>query len=225
MATVVLGIVFGAALPTFFWVLYRGAATLRFRDDLRLTALLIAILSAILVLTSTGLWISRVFTNYDSSVLAASPSPFNLNNLLALAMSLVNLAPVAVLYALSRQPATERIEPPYRPLRIVSTITVVIAIIVLAFLAIRIAAFPHYYQTIRAQAIRNGYGAPTLIGLMADGLRTFIEQACAYAAPILVWLSLRSKPAAPARLAAPLEEQPSHAHASDDTEHPAGPAL
>lgn len=191
------GIFFVAIIPAFYLVLYLGADSFRFRDSLRLPALAAGALLTLITLLSTGVWLFRVLSNTDT-VLAASPSPFTWNNFLSLLLDLSNLAPAPLLYAFFRGASNDSPAPsPYKPLRIVATSTVVVWTLWLAFLAIRMGFFPSIYPAIRDQALRLHRNVPTLLFMFADGFHQLIQQACIFAAPLLVWLSLRTKPAPP----------------------------
>lgn len=202
----VLLILYSAVIPIFYFALYRNEYPLYFSKPLRLLALIAAFTFAVILLTTLPAWIRSlaaylaVFAAFDWSIGATSVLAFvrdsrTIGQLFTLLGELSNIAYILVLIAMFRR-ADEPLEadaPVSRLLRTMTKIAVISWGLWVAFLVVRVIAMPFAFVQTRTYALQIGRTPPLLWEMMAEAIRTLLIQACLFAAPYIVYRSLKGR--------------------------------
>ena len=81
--------------------------------------------------------------------------------------------------------------PVSRLLRVMTTVAVISWGLWVAFLVVRVIAMPFAFVQTRNYALQIGRTPPVLWDMMAEAIRTLLIQTCLFAAPYIVYKSLR----------------------------------
>jgi hypothetical protein len=202
----VLLFLYSAIIPAFYFALFRNEAFLRFPKRLRLLALMAAFTFAVIVLTTLPAWIRTlaaylaVLAGVDwrigaSSVLAFLGDPRTIGLFSTLIGELSDIAGILVLTVIVRS-ADEPLEadvPVSRLLRVMTKMAVISWGLWVAFLVVRVIAMPFAFVQTRTYALQIGRTPPLLWEMMAEAIRTLLIQTCLFAAPYVVYKSLRER--------------------------------
>ena len=203
----VLVTLFSAILPAFYFALYRNEAMLYFPKRLRLRALLAAVTFAVIVLAALPAYIRSltaylvVLVAFDwrigaASVLVFVRDPRTIGQLSTLLGEASNIACILLLIAIFRR-ENEPLEadvPVFKLLRVMTRAAVISWGLVVAVLVVRVFAMPFVFVQLRTYAFQIGITPPLLWDMMADAIRTLLIQTCLFAAPYIVYKSLRERP-------------------------------
>jgi len=200
----VLVILFSAIIPVFYFALYRNEALLYFPKRLRLLALIAAFAFAVIVLTTLPAYIRSlaayfaVFAPFDwsiggASVLGFVRDPRTIGQLSTLLGEASNIACILMLIAIFRC-GNEPLEvdvPVSKLLRVMTKVAVITWRVVLVIILVRLAALPYVLFQLRNYALQVGRTPPTFGDILA--IRESLLQACLFAAPYIVYKSLRER--------------------------------
>jgi len=200
----VLTILFSAIIPLFYFALYRNEALLCFPKRLRLLALIAAFTFGVIVLTTLPAWVRSLAAYFAvlsaldwrigaTNVLVFVRDPRTIGQLSTLLGEVSNIACILMLIAIFRC-ANEPIEadvPVSRLLRVMARVAVVAWRLVLVVILVRLAALPYVLFQLRNYAFQVGRTPPTFGDILA--IRASLLWACLFAAPYIVYRSLRER--------------------------------
>jgi hypothetical protein len=195
-----------AIMPVFYFALYRNEGSLRFPKNLRQASLVTALVSGLIV--GSGLWhwfgslgsYWRAMEALDwksgaTSVIAAARDPRTIGQVSTGLGVLSSLAYILLLLAFFLQAnselPTDADVPVSALLRRVTKLALVAWGLWVAFNLFRVCVTPYYYFQLRSVALQAGRRPPQLGIFMAKPIRTFLEQACLFMAPYIVYNSWR----------------------------------
>ena len=207
----VLVTLFTAIFPIFYFALYRNEAVLYFPKRLRLLALIAAAIFSVIVLTTLPAYVKSL-TDYlarlvafdwsigGSSVLAIVRDRRTINQLSTLLGQISNIATILLLIGIfcHAGEALESDVPVYRLLRVMTKIAFFTWRIVLAVTLLRFAALPFVYIQLRNYALQLGRTPPPFRDILA--IRESLLQVCLFAAPYIVYKSLRERTPKPTKV-------------------------
>ena len=199
-----LGILYSAIIPVFYCALYRDEALLYFPKRLRLLALIGALTFAVIVVTTLPGWVRSlaayfaVLSKLDwrigaTNVLVVVRDPRMIGQLSTFVGEASNIACILLLIAIFRC-ANEPLEadvPASRLLRVMARVAAITWRLVLVIILVRLAALPYVYLQLRNYALQLGRTPPPLRDILA--IRESLQQVCFFAAPYIVYKSLRER--------------------------------
>jgi hypothetical protein len=195
----VLVVVFSAIMPVFYLALYRHEEALRFPTHLRPLSLAAALLLTIITVSGSSTWATAFGGN--ASVLTEARDNWNISQIAPLFGGLSNIAYVLLLITLFQHSTEEFGGVPFNSalLSFVTKVAVMLWGVILVFNFVHLVALtPYTYFQIRGYALQMGRKPPELRDMMAQSLRTLIEQACLFTAPFIVYRSTRRRRQEPA---------------------------
>ena len=197
----VLAWLFTGILPLFFLALYRNEGTLRFPKSIRVCSLVTALVFGFLVVLDLWEWIGSLSSYWAAmnlvdwksgatSVVAAARNPQTIGEASALLSEVENFAYILLLLVFWRQTDDESSDVEVPVSRLLSFVTKVALIaygLWVAFNLTRIAVTPYFYFQLRNAALGTGRQPRPFELVMANTLRMFLEQACLFMAPYIVF--------------------------------------
>jgi hypothetical protein len=202
---IVLGSLFAAIMPVFYFALYRNEGALRFSKRLRVLSLAAALVFGTIVAAGLPEWIGSVgaywrtiqrldWSGGATSILTAARDSRALGQISNLLSEFSNLACMLVLVAFFRKATGEsKLDTPIsRLLRLVTKVAVIAWGLWLLFNVVRlpIVAF-HDFQLLDSRSVLGPRAAP--FGRVLEEIRSLAGQACLFAAPYIVYKSQRQK--------------------------------
>jgi hypothetical protein len=199
-------LLFTAIMPVFCFALYRDEGSLRIPKRLRLLALAAALTFSVIILTALP-GLVRSLAGYlavlaafnwrlgANSVLIILRDPRAIGQISTVLGEISAIAFILLLVAIFQQPSDgfETDVPVSRLLNRVTKAAVISWGLWVAFLAVRVIAMPFVFLQLRTYALQVGRTPPQLKDMMAEATYTLLVQACLFAAPYIVYRSLRER--------------------------------
>ncbi|HXB75122.1 MAG TPA: hypothetical protein VNY05_43220 [Candidatus Acidoferrales bacterium] len=207
--------IFSAILPLFYLALYRDEGTWQIPRRLRLLSLAAAVLFGMIVAIGAPAWIESLGLIRSQSVLSQERAPWSINDLAQIMAQLSNFAYILLLVTMYRQVEDERQPdvPASKLLAVVTKIAVIFYGLWVTFNLIRLALTPYSYSQLRDYALRIGRTPPPFQELVKEAIRAVLTGSCMFAAPYVVWATIRSQ-----RAARPCPDASEEAQGSGETE-------
>jgi hypothetical protein len=197
---------FAAIMPVFYFALYRNEGTLRFTRELRLLSLAAAVSIGIVLAAGLPDWIESQgpywtaiktldWRSGGTSLLPALRALKKINQFSTLLAALGDIAYILLLVALFRQGTSGDSTPDLpvsRWLKLVTTVAIIAWGIWAAFNLLRILSVPFTYAGIRSFDLQTGRTPPSFATVMLSDVRDFVTQASLFAAPFVVFKSIRA---------------------------------
>jgi len=197
-------LLFIAIIPAFYFALYRSEGALPVPKRLRLLAIATAFAVGTIAIVGLPAWIKSfglywaAMTTLDwrmgaTSVLILARDPRTIVQISTLFAEFSNIAYILLLVAIFRQESDllEIDVPISRQLNRVAKVAVIAWGIVLAAVLVGLALTPYSFFTLRNLALQIGRRPPTFGDLLVERIRNALVQACLFAAPYIIYRSLR----------------------------------
>jgi hypothetical protein len=204
--------IFSAILPLFYFALYRNQGTWQIPRRLRLLSMAAAILLGMIVAIGLPAWIESLGLMKSQSVLSQERELW-VGDLAQILGQLSNFAYILVLVTIYRQVERYPQVPSSKLLAIVTRIAVIFYGLWVTFNLIRLALTPYSYSQLRDFALRVGRTPPPFQELVKEAIRAVLMGSCMFAAPYIVWATLRSQ-----RAGRPCTDARGEAQGSGETE-------
>ena len=190
--------IFSAILPLFYFALYRNQGTWQIPRRLRLLSLAAAVLFGMIVAIGLPAWFESLGLMKLQSVLGQEREPWSVSDLAQILGQLSNFAYILLLVTIYRQVDDERYPqvPSSKLLAIVTRIAVIFYGLWVTFNLIRLALTPYSYSQLRDFALRVGRTPPPFPELVKEAIRAVLMGSCMFAAPYIVWATIRRQRAA-----------------------------
>jgi hypothetical protein len=199
-----LGFLCGALVLGFYVVLSRSETTLRVPPGLRVLSVVTAVIftallapAAVKTIESWGYYLRTIaasdWRTGGASVVALARDPNTINFASELAGVLATFAYIGLLIAFFRHPRDPSSPlgdaPASRPLYFLTKTALIIMGIWVVFNVLRVAIAPLIYSSLFETAANEGRRASPLRQMFLDGTRNWLEQACLWVAPYVVYNS------------------------------------
>jgi hypothetical protein len=193
ISSIVVGCLFTATLPLFYFALYRNEADLPISRDMRWVAMTAAVVIGILGVAAIPGWIGSF---RRESVIEITGRPWTVSDTSNAIGEVANLAALSLLVALFRlvSDGSERGVAVSNLLRVATRMAVIAGGIAAVGCVVGLAATPWIYSDIRGRSLEMGYSTVkwTFWRLAADRARTALAIICVFVAPFVVWRSSRT---------------------------------
>lgn len=185
---VVLMSLFSLIMPAFYFAAYRNKGSLQLSNLVRLWSLTAAIVWGTLVAMGLPKVIESFSSRGDESVLSATRVHWTTGDVSILLGQLSNFTCILLLIALYRHASDEAepADPVSRLLRIMTRVAVIGGGLCVALYLVRLLEIPYFYLHLRDYGMQNRR-IPRLQDALAREIRNVLMQACAFAAPFIVW--------------------------------------
>jgi hypothetical protein len=195
IAAILVGYVFTAIVPLFYFALSRNDGHLLVSRNMRRMAMTAAAVIGLLGVAAIPGWIG---TFRGENVLEFAARPWTIGDTAAALGVIANLAgilPLVALVRLANDGSSERGVSVSRLLRIVTKVAVIAGGIVAVGCAVGVMATPWVYSYIRDRSLEMGYsnGRWTFSRLAIDRAQTALTVVCVYVAPFVVWRGSRMR--------------------------------
>ena len=185
----VMGALFTAILPVFYFALYRNRGTLRFSRRLRLLALTAALALGINVALGLPGWIGSLGQVGDRSVLTPERELWTVAYVSGFFTVLSNAACAFMMVTVYRQRRDESdsFAPVSKLLRVMTNAAVIAWGIWVAFNVVQLVLTPYTYAVLRRVSLQIGRTPPPFHDIVAEATRTLLSQAGLFAGPYIIW--------------------------------------
>jgi hypothetical protein len=195
IAGILVGYVFTAIVPLFYFALYRNEGDLPVSRNMRWISITAAAVIGILALTAIPGWIT---SSQGDSVLDTTVRAWTISDtstLLSFIADLAGILLLAALFRLAGDGSSESGVAVSKQLRLLTKIAVIAGGIVAVGSVVGLAATPWVYSYIRDWSSKMGSSNArwTFSGLAVDRIRAALTVMSVYVAPFVIWQGSRTR--------------------------------